>query len=183
MDYLILVFAPIIYRILFPYFYKFILIPFNIYANYRKYNRNLISAGTPDLAFVVLSIVFLLLFNYLYIGISSIYFIFILSTFDSKIIYYITTTLFFVFVPSTIWSKIVKYQDVNKKMSKESDNEENGDNEYDDMVKYLIKLEKNQYVDLFILNYLCISLLVTILAIMFYPDLIRIIWGGFPFVN
>lgn len=182
MKYLILILVPIIATIVFPYFYNLILIPFNIYSNVRKTKKNLITAGIPDLAFYFISIIFIITFLYLYLGLSSIYFNYLLNNFESKIIFYIALILFFTLIPRTIWSKIVKYQDINKKLNIDEPNLTEEDRNAIIQSKLLIKLEKNQYIDLFSINYLAILLFISLVLIGIYPELIYKVWKYFPFI-
>lgn len=182
MKYFILILVPIIATIVFPYFYNLILIPFNIYSNIRKHKRDFIRAGLPDLVFYFISIIFIITFLYLYLGLSSIYFNYLLNNFESKIIFYIALILFFTLIPRTIWSKIVKYQDINKKLNIDEPNLTEEDRNAIIHSKWLIKLEKNRYIDLFSLNYLAILLFISLVLIGIYPELIYKVWKYFPFI-
>ncbi|WP_164109804.1 MULTISPECIES: hypothetical protein [Sphingobacterium] len=174
MNYFILMLVPVIARIIFPVFYNILLMPFNIYSNIR-----LSKGGYAKASFVsyLLAFIFVILFIYTYIGVSSMYFSFVITNWGIGVIYYLVAIVFLVFVPSTIWSKIVKYQEVMKGMKEVETMEEK------EALVNLIKLEKQQYIDLSVLNYLAIVLGLVVLSIMIEPKIIMFIWGHFPLVG
>ncbi|MBC7473417.1 MAG: hypothetical protein H7263_03945 [Candidatus Sericytochromatia bacterium] len=175
MDLLILFGVPILATILFSLFYNVILAPFNLYSNIRK---SKLGYTKPTVPFYVLAFSFTILFIYLYIGVLSIYFNFVLNNFESLIIYYITCFVAYTIIPITLWKKVVKYQKANRALRVDSKSQ----SEYN-AVWEIIKSEKNQYVDLFALNGIMITLLIVIVLIAIYPSLLQNIWGFFKIVS
>lgn len=175
MKLLILLGFPFLATILFPIFYNIILAPFNIYANARKSKLGYVK---PSITFYLLSFCFLILFIYLYIGILSPYFNFVLNNFSSKLTFYATCFIAYTIIPISLWKKVVKYQEANKTLKGNIKTQ----SDYD-VVSDLIKLEKNQYVDLFALNQIMIALLMVIILIAVKPSVLATVWGVFKLIS